>query len=175
MASALLSGSFDQRCCVADVRSPGAPALRWELGSDVECCLWHPAQQELLLVSTEDGCVNCFDARRGGGAPALFTLAAHSKPACTLALSRAAPSLLATGSTDKSCKLWDIGGGRPELLASQDLKVGAVFGAAFCADAPHLLAAGGAKGTVTVWDVTADDTVASRFGKALGRPLQTSE
>ncbi len=54
--------------------------------------------------------------------------------------------------------------------------MGAVFAAAFCADAPALLAAGGARGTVVVWDVTTAAPVAARFGKQLAggggvRPL----
>ncbi|GFH19593.1 hypothetical protein HaLaN_16560 [Haematococcus lacustris] len=31
-------------------------------------------------------------------------------------------------------------------------QVGAIFTMGFCPDAPHLLAMGGAKGAVTVWD-----------------------
>ncbi len=170
MASVLLSGSFDKSAAAADVRTPGNAALRWQLGSDVEALAWMPSAPEQFVVSSEDGHVRCFDARRGGGAAPLFTLAAHAKPACTVSLSAAVPGLLATGSTDKSTKLWDISSGRPELLATRDLRVGAVFSAAFCRDAPHLLAAAGAKGTVTVWDVTCDDAVAQRFGAQL-KPL----
>ena len=75
-------------------------------------------------------------------------------------------------SMDRTVKLWDVRNGRPQLLASRDLAVGKVFSAAFCAAAPHLLAAGGSKGTVTVWDVLADDAVARAFGAMLmpGRP-----
>ena len=175
MASVLLSGSFDQTVAAADVRAPGAAVLSWQLGSDVESLAWNPAAAEQFLASSEDGLVRCFDARRGGGAAPLFTLAAHSKPACTLALSACAPGLLATGSTDKQTKVWDISAGKPELLAARDLCVGAVFSAAFARDAPHLLAAAGAKGTVTVWDVTCDDAVARRFGKQLGRRQPADE
>lgn len=50
-------------------------------------------------------------------------------------------------------KLWDIADNKPSLVAAQDLKVGACFTAAFCREAPWLLAAGGAAGTVAVWDV----------------------
>lgn len=38
--------------------------------------------------------------------------------------------------------------------------MGAVFSAAFSADAPLLVAAGGAKGTVAVWDSFVNETVA---------------
>ena len=166
--SVLLTGGFDHRAAVADVRTPGGPVLAWGVSADVECAAWNPAAAEQFLVSVEDGHVTCHDARRGGGSAPLFTLAAHSKPASTLALCPSAPGLLATASTDKSTKLWDISRGAPELLVSRDLRVGAVFSAAFARDAPQLLAAAGAKGTVTVWDVATEAAVAARFGAALG-------
>ena len=64
--------------------------------------------------------------------------------------------------------MWDVAGGAPSLVASQDLKVGALFTVGFCADAPGMLAAGGAKGTVAVWDVTATAAVQRRWAKTLG-------
>ena len=57
--------------------------------------------------------------------------------------------------------------GRPSLLASEDMGVGAAFTAGFCPEAGWLLAAGGAKGTVAVWDVTTSAAVQTRFGKQL--------
>jgi periodic tryptophan protein 1 len=66
-------------------------------------------------------------------------------------------------------KLWDLGGNKPSLVAAQDAKVGAAFAAAFCPDAPWLLAAGGAAGTVAVWDVLTNAAVATRYGKQLAQ------
>jgi WD40 repeat protein len=80
-------------------------------------------------------------------------------------------------------KLWDTRGNAPALVTSQDLQVnaavccmlhrahsgvafqtcsmqvGAVFSMGFSPDAPALLAAGGAEGGVTVWDVRASQQV----------------
>ena len=42
-------------------------------------------------------------------------------------------------------KLWDVALEQPALLAASDVGVGALFSAAFCAEAPFLVAAGGAK------------------------------
>ena len=64
-------------------------------------------------------------------------------------------------------KLWDTTGGQPSLLASEDTGVGAVFTAAFCGECGWLVATGGAKGTVAVWDVTTSAAVRARFGKQL--------
>jgi len=162
-ASVLLTGGFDHRAALADVRTPGGAVLSWALTADVECASWIPGEAEQFLVSTEDGHVTCLDARRGGGGSALFVLAAHDKPTSTLSLTAAAPGLLATGSTDKAVKLWDIRKGRPELLVTRDLRVGAVFATAFAGDAGRLLAAAGAKGTSTVWDVSCEAAVLSRW------------
>jgi periodic tryptophan protein 1 len=167
----LLSGAFDGRACLADVRAPGggggaAMVPAWTIGSDVEAVAWNPAAPTEFCVSAENGSVTCFDARAGGGAAPRWTLAAHHRPVSGLAFAGAgAPGLLATGSTDKTVKLWDVSGAGPTQLASEDLKVGAVFALGFVGDAemPGILAAAGAKGTVAVWEVGAADTVAQRW------------
>lgn len=46
-------------------------------------------------------------------------------------------------------------------------QVGAVFTLGWARDAPHLLAVGGAKGSVTVWDVRAHAGVAGKFSGLL--------
>lgn len=68
-------------------------------------------------------------------------------------------------------KLWDVSTQQPSLVASQDLEVGAVFGAAFCPEAPWLIAAGGALGTVAVWDITTNAAVMSKYGRMLSRAV----
>jgi periodic tryptophan protein 1 len=68
-------------------------------------------------------------------------------------------------------KLWDVSTQQPALIATQDLQVGAVFGAAFCPEAPWLLAAGGAMGTVAVWDITTNSAVMSKYGRKLSRAV----
>lgn len=74
-----------------------------------------------------------------------------------------APGLLATASTDKVAKLWDVSDNQPKLLASKDPKLGAIFTAGFCADVPYLLALAGAKGAVGVWDVRNSSEIASKY------------
>ncbi len=61
-------------------------------------------------------------------------------------------------------KLWDVRD-KPSLVASQDMKIGALFAAAFCQEQPNLYAVGGAKGEVVVWDVLSSNSVAEKFGK----------
>lgn len=51
------------------------------------------------------------------------------------------------------------------------MDVGPVFGAAFCPEAPWLLAAGGAMGTVAVWDITTNAAVMSKHGRMLSKAV----
>lgn len=67
-------------------------------------------------------------------------------------------------------KLWDISNNVPQMIVSQDLNTGAVFTLGFCAEAPHLLAAGGAKGEVVVWDVRLGAGMQQRFPALGSRP-----
>lgn len=50
-------------------------------------------------------------------------------------------------------KIWDATDNAPKLVAGQDLGVGAVFVVGVPSDAAHLIAAGGAKGEVAMWDL----------------------
>lgn len=146
--------------------------------------MWDPHNEHRFLVSTEDGLVSAFDARHAGGATSkkgskgkggkasgggngglskgLFTLSAHEKATCTMSFNPQAPNLLATGSTDRKVKLWDLSGDTPKDLVTHSPKAGAVFSVAFCQDLPHILAIGGSKGSVHLWN-TLDLKAASPF------------
>ncbi|GBG60547.1 hypothetical protein CBR_g8571 [Chara braunii] len=179
-SSVLLTGSFDKTAALVDMRSGNHSPITWSLTADVECIAWNPHSPLQFIVSTEDGLLKCFDVRTvqttggnpqqpqlGGAGMPLYTLSAHDKPACSVSFNPIAPNLLATASTDKMVKLWDVSDHRPNCLASTDLKVGAVFSAVFCKDNPSLLVAGGAKGNAVVWDVMNATPVANKFGSLL--------
>jgi len=158
----LLSGGFDQRVCMADMRTPGGEPASWDLSADVEALAWDPHNPTCFAVSVESGEVLFYDARGGAGSKPLMQLAAHSKATSALSFNSAVKGMILTASTDKKIKLWGIdieSGAEPELLASEDLKVGAIFSASFCRDAPMVLAAGGAKGAVAVWDTMNTEVV----------------
>jgi len=165
----LLSGSFDRTVGLTDMRAPQAAAIRWSVSADVESLAWDPHASHTFLVSLEDGTVGGYDVRSGTVDPlqgkALFTIHAHEKAVCSLAYNTVAPNLLATTSTDKMVKLWDLTDNQPSCIASVNPKVGAIFAASFCADAPFLLAVGGSKGNLHVWDTLTSGEVSRRFGK----------
>lgn len=62
-------------------------------------------------------------------------------------------------------KLWDVSDNAPKLVASQDMGVGAVFTVGVPSDAAHLIAAGGAKGEVAVWDLQFHDKLQKAYKK----------
>ncbi|KAI3427937.1 hypothetical protein D9Q98_006327 [Chlorella vulgaris] len=152
-APVLLSGGFDKKACLLDVRIPDSQTVpTWLVSADVEALSWDPHHPTQFVVAAEDGVVAAYDARLGAGSAPLYQLSAHDKPTCALSFCPAVPGLLATSSTDKKVKVWSMLEHRPVLLATQNLNVGAVFSMGFSRDSPLVLAAGGAKGTVSVWD-----------------------
>lgn len=164
-ATVLLTGGFDQRACILDMRDPGTAVAAWKLSHDVECLAWNLHVPTQFVVSTEDGLVVCFDSRNGASAKPLYTLSAHDKPATSLCFNPLAPDMLVTASVDKTVKLWDVSDNAPKLVATEDLKVGSVFSVGFPSDMPHILAAGGSKGVVSVWDILYKADVKKRFGR----------
>lgn len=165
----LLSGSFDRSVVMKDGRLPSDPGFKWSVTADVESLAWDPHDKHLFVVSLEDGTVQGFDIRaaKSGSASDLkpsFTLHAHDKAVCTISYNPLAPNLLATGSTDKMVKLWDLSNNQPSCLVSKNPKAGAIFSVSFSEDNPFLLAIGGSKGTLELWDTLSEAEVARRFG-----------
>nr|POF27402.1 periodic tryptophan protein 1 like [Quercus suber] len=134
----ILSGSFDRSVVMKDGRVPEHSGYKWSVTADVESLAWDPHNQNLFVVSLEDG------------------------------------TLLATGSEDKMVKLWDLSNNQPSCVASTNPKVGAIFSMSFSEDSPFLLAMGGSKGKLKVWDVLTDDRVHQRFGNYIKRKIPQS-
>lgn len=165
----LLSGSFDRSVVMKDGRLPSDPGFKWLVTADVESLAWDPHDKHLFVVSLEDGTVQGFDIRaaKSGSASDLkpsFTLHAHDKAVCTISYNPLTSNLLATGSTDKMVKLWDLSNNQPSCLVSKNPKAGAIFSVSFSEDNPFLLAIGGSKGTLELWDTLSEAEVARRFG-----------
>ncbi|KAF5753007.1 Transducin/WD40 repeat-like superfamily protein [Tripterygium wilfordii] len=166
----LLSGSFDHSIVMKDGRVPTHSGFRWSVTADVESLVWDPHTEHSFVVSLEDGTVRGFDIRTATSSPSSeskpsFTLHAHDQAVCTVSYNPLAPNLLATGSTDKMVKLWDLSNNQPSCIASTNPKAGGVFTIAFSENSSFLLAIGGSKGKLQVWDTLSDAAVSRRFGK----------
>ncbi|KAI6695876.1 hypothetical protein NL676_023586 [Syzygium grande] len=165
----LLSGSFDHSVVMKDGRIPSHSGYRWSVTADVESLAWDPHSEHSFVVSLDDGTIRGFDIRAATPNSASesrpsFTLHAHEKAVSTISYNPSAPNLLATGSTDKMVKLWDLSNNQPSCIASRNPKAGAVFSVSFSEDSPFVLAIGGSKGRLEVWDTLSDAAVSRRFG-----------
>lgn len=148
----LLTGSYDKRVCMFDIRSPEKMA-QWNVSSDVECVHWDPHRTDSFFVSCEDGSISYFSVHSPG--TPVWTVDAHSKATSSIANSKI-PGYFASGSLDKTIKLWRNDPANPSagptLLHTAEVAslLGKVFSLQFMPDSPFLLAAGG-KQQVHVW------------------------
>ncbi|WZZ46527.1 hypothetical protein YC2023_042786 [Brassica napus] len=154
-----------------DGRQPSHSGFKWSVMSDVESLAWDPHCEHSFVVSLEDGTVKGFDIRaaHSGSDSDLkpsFTIQAHDqdKGVSSISYNISAPNLLATGSMDKTVKLWELSNNEPSCIASHKPKAGAVFSISFSADNPFLLAIGGSKGELHVWDTLLDANVSRKYG-----------
>ncbi|EEH59363.1 uncharacterized protein MICPUCDRAFT_55318 [Micromonas pusilla CCMP1545] len=155
----LLTGGFDSCIAIVDIRAPENAALKWDVGADVECAVWQLGKSTKIIVSNEKGLVTCLDTRKGEGSLPLFSLAAHESATTSLSISPGTPTLVASCSTDKTVKLWDITNDEPSLVAQKDPDVGAIFSVGFSTSVPYLIGCAGSKGEVAVWDILTEKAV----------------
>nr|XP_016460587.1 PREDICTED: uncharacterized WD repeat-containing protein C17D11.16-like isoform X1 [Nicotiana tabacum] len=166
----LLSGSFDHTVCLKDVRYPSHGGYKFPVSADVESLAWDPHSEHSFVVSLENGTVTSFDIRLASSDPTsatkpCFTIHAHDKAVSSMSFNPLVPNLLATGSTDKMVKLWDLSNNQPSCIATRNTKAGAVFSVSFSDDCPFFLAIGGSKGKLQLWDISSEDAVLNKYGK----------
>lgn len=90
---------------------------------------------------------------------------AHGKQ-CKLAFSPGVPGLMATSSEDQTVKVWDARTLQP--IAQRDMNsVSTTQGQLMCLefykDSPYILAVGGTKGGLGIWDTEENAEVAAAF------------
>lgn len=181
--SVLLSGSYDRTVVAADMRAPDVKVPRWGVESDVEQIKCDPHNENLFYVSTENGVLHCFDARQLPSTPeqskAAWRLQAHEKSLSSFSINPAIPGYIATASTDRTVKLWNVpeGSGGPSMVTSRDIGVGKVFAANFAPDqdVAFRLAVAGSKGSVQVWDTSTNKAVREAFAGRVKMPEAKEE
>ncbi|KAF1811173.1 transducin family protein [Eremomyces bilateralis CBS 781.70] len=172
----LLSGSYDRTVVAADMRAPEAKAPRWKVESDVENVRWDPHSDSHFYVTTENGLVHYHDIRSAPTettslSPSVWSLQAHDSSVSSFDINPIIPGFLATGSTDKQVKLWNVTSAGPSMVVSRDLGVGRVFVTSFAPDQEvgFRLAVAGSKGSVQVWDTSTNAAVRRNFaGRVAG-------
>ncbi len=170
-STVLLSGSYDRTVVAADMRAPTAKPTRVGVESDVENVRWDPHDPNYFFVSTENGLIHYFDIRAAGPDPSasksVWKLQAHDESVSSFDINTVIPGFMATGSTDKTVKLWSIGPEGPSMVISRNFDVGNVFATTFGPDSEvaFRLAVAGSKGTVSVWDTSTNPAVRKTFGQ----------
>ena len=73
--------------------------------------------------------------------------------------------LMATGGNDNLVKVWSLSSSnnKPTLIGKRNMKLGAIFDVSFCTDSPALLAAGGSKGKIGIWNTLELEEVQSKL------------
>ncbi|KAG5962491.1 hypothetical protein E4U13_006466 [Claviceps humidiphila] len=175
-ATVLLSGSYDRTIVAADMRAPDAKAPRWGVESDVENVRWDPHDPNYFFVSTENGCIHYHDVRNAPSNPtatkSVWTLQAHDESVSSFDINRIIPGFMATGSTDKTVKLWNIQPTGPSMVVSRNLDVGKVFATTFAPDAEvgFRLAVAGSNGNMQVWDTSTNAAIRQVFAQKVPIP-----
>lgn len=168
-STVLLSGSYDRTVVAADMRAPDAKAPQWGVESDVENVRWDPHDPNYFYVSTENGVIHYHDVRNAPKNPAsskpVWILQAHDESVSSFDINPTIPGFIATGSTDKQVKLWNIQSEGPTMVVSRNLDVGKVFSTVFAPDAEvsFRLAVAGSKGVVQIWDTSTNSAVRRAF------------
>jgi len=173
----LVTGACDSFVRVFDCRTAGQHK-KWNVGTgaEVERVLWDHFNPHRVLASTDKGQVVCLDVRQDK--KPVWTLSAHNDAVTGLSLSSQCPGCLVTVSQDKTLKVWDVAGDKPEFVAERDLKLGQLHTCVTCPDAPFVTCMGGDKTSdnFKVWDIRESAPVKARFGKRnLQNPLGTAE
>ncbi len=165
----LLSGSYDRTIVAADMRAPEAKKPTWGVESDVESVAWDPHDPNFFYVTTENGLIHFHDFRSVPATPdrstPIWKLQAHDQSVSSFDVNPVIPGFLATGSTDKEVKLWNIQPGGPSMVVSRNLGVGKVFTTKFASD-PEVafrLAVAGSKGSMQIWDTSTNAAVRRTF------------
>mmetsp|Transcript_11552 Transcript_11552/g.37970 ORF Transcript_11552/g.37970 Transcript_11552/m.37970 type:complete len:444 (+) Transcript_11552:124-1455(+) len=161
-AAALAYGGDDKAVHVRDCRSKDAVSDLPPLSGEVECLAWNPTNPAHLVASCDDGVVACFDVRHAANGPCWTLGRPHGKAAVS-SVAFNDLGLLGTASHDKTVQLFDVRPGtKPDdaRLASRAMAIGKLFALAFDEGDPFLLAAGGSKATVALWETTENSNVA---------------
>jgi periodic tryptophan protein 1 len=176
-STVLLSGSYDRTVVAADMRAPDAKAPRWGVESDVESVRWDPHDPNLFYISTENGIIHYHDVRNAPLNPAaskpVWTLHAHDESVSSFDINPIIPGFMATGSTDRTVKLWNIQPSGPSMVVSRNLEVGKVFSTVFAPDEEvgFRLAVAGSKGSVQIWDTSTNPAVRKAFAHRV-KPIE---
>ncbi|KAK6510132.1 hypothetical protein TWF481_004846 [Arthrobotrys musiformis] len=165
----LLSGSWDRTVAAVDMRTKSAVSGRWGVESDVEGIKWDPHDPNYFYISTESGNLHLHDARvipsSLSSTKPVWTLQAHSSSLTSFDINPIIPGFIATASTDKAVKIWNVENNKPSMVTTRDFDLGKIFSVGFAPDKEvgFRLAIAGSEGVVKVWDTSTNAAVRRIF------------
>lgn len=156
---------------------------------------WDTHDSNFFYVTTENGVIYYFDARnthkerKSEVSRPVWRLQAHDGPVSAFGANSQIPGFLATGSSDKTVKLWSVPAGvpatsngdtsttpvGPTLITSRSVPdTGRIFSTSFAPDkeTAFRLAIAGSKGNVQIWDTSTNRAVRAAFGGKIKLPEQ---
>lgn len=163
----LLSGGYDKRAIVSDLRSEDKK--EWKVDSDIESMQWKPCGTQ-FLVGTDSGMLYNFDVRNAS--KPVWTLQAHDSPLSSFDYNKYIPGAIVTSSAStREVKVWrEHSNGQDgkfslSMVANRDLSCGKVFTVGFNPDqaSAGTVCAGGHGGELKVWDMFGTKAVREAF------------
>ncbi|KAI5287969.1 hypothetical protein KEM54_005583 [Ascosphaera aggregata] len=174
-ATVMLSGSYDQTVVAADLRAADvkAASMKWTVASDVETVRWDPHDPNYFYVTTDSGIVYYYDVRNvaQNKTSAVWTLQAHDDSVSAFDVNPRIPGFLATGSTDRFVKLWQVTPSGPSMVVSRNMEeAGKILSVGFAPDdeVAFRLNIAGSRGVVKVWDTSTNGGVRKTFAERIG-------
>ena len=74
---------------------------------------------------------------------------------------------MVSAGNDGYVKVWDISSGEPQQVQQRDMKQGELFTLQFCQDIPWVVASGGSKGELAIWDLSESQIIEQRFKSSI--------
>ncbi|KAK6517429.1 hypothetical protein TWF281_004086 [Arthrobotrys megalospora] len=177
----LLSGSWDRTIAAVDMRTKDTVSGRWGVESDVEGIKWDPHDSNYFYISTDAGNLHLHDARTIpsslSATKPVWTLQAHSSSLTSFDVNPIIPGFIATASTDKSVKIWNVEGNKPSMVTTRDFDLGKIFSVGFAPDKAvgFRLAIAGSEGIVKVWDTSTNAAVRRIFAGRVPEGVEEKE
>ena len=179
----LATGAYDKTIGLIDCRT-AATTIACTVNADIESMVWDPFSNYHLYGSLENGEVFCLDVRKcsnnahlnaSNSSNMLFSFQAHQKTVSNIHFSHKVKGMMATSSLDKTVKVWDVSALQqqaelssaqaiaPKCVAYKTMNVGKLFALRYNYDDPFMLATGGDKGMVAVWESDELEVIRNHF------------
>lgn len=164
-SSNLCSGSFDGKVYILDKKT-NASCAEWQVDGEVERIRWNCIDSNYFVVGTDKGMVYYLDCRKPSSS--VLEWQAHEQPIpCLSIFNVESETFLSTGSSDGLAKIWDLGNVNekiPTMIFDKHMKIGMVHCSQVNPNENLVIAYGGQKDAIRLWDLSQTNELSLRFG-----------